>query len=294
MKKIIAILLAVLMLAATALAGTAMAAEKEDFIGEWHIKSMKQGAIEMDASLLAAMGQSATLTLNEDGTATLTMNEQSQEGTWAADGSEGTVLFGAENVITLEDGLLTVGNEEAGTVMVFSKEAAEAVDLTLGEAIEDAQLSDFDGKWNAIVYVAFGTPLPLSIMGADISITIGDGKVAVFEKVTDLETGEITDTMEKEFSAEIQEGGKLYVDFGGDNILEKIGMEASGISLTLHEGGRLSGTTPEIEEAVNTLRILSEGTENTSAEEAEGTEDGEAGESDDYSLDTYIILEKAE
>lgn len=280
MKRTIAVVTAVLMLVTLLLTGTVMAADQEELVGEWHIKNMKQGSVEMDASLLAAFGQDMVLTLNEDGTATQNMSGEIQEGTWSLDGEEGVIVFGTEAPFVLKDGDLVIGTEDV--TMTFSKEEAEAYDTTLAPAVEDTELSDFDGEWNATVYVALGAPLPLSVAGAEITLVIEEGKVTVFETVMDLNSGEVVDSMEIEFAAELEDDGTLFIDFDGENILEKIGMEASGISLTLHEDGRMSGTTPEILKAVETLRALSE---------ANGTSaSGEAG----LSVETYLLLERAE
>ena len=133
------------------------------------------------------------------------------------------------------------------------------------------------------------------MMGAEVSLSIEDGKALVSETVVNLEDrSEIIDSMEKEFPAALEEDGSVYIDFEGEKILDKIGMEASGVYLTLHEDGRISATTPEIREATETLKALSEGSENTSAEGAEGAGTESSGDSAGMSMDTYLILEKAE
>ena len=293
MKNTIAILSAVVLLVTALFAGTVMAAGQEDLYGEWHIKSMKQGDVEMEASVLTALGMDVLLTLGEDGTVTMNMQGQMQEGTWTFDGAGGIIQFEAEVPFVYEDGILEVGKD--GDFMTFSKEAADAIDVSLAPAVEGAQIDDFNGNWNATYYVAFGAPLPLVMMGAEVSLSIEDGKALVSETVVNLEDrSEIIDSMEKEFPAALEEDGSVYIDFEGEKILDKIGMEASGVYLTLHEDGRISATTPEIREATETLKALSEGSENTSAEGAEGAGTESSGDSAGMSMDTYLILEKAE
>lgn len=314
MKKMIAVLIAALMLATTVFAGAALAAD-EDPTGVWYMQSMKQDGTEMDASILTSMGMSMTLTLNEDGTASMSMTgqEEIQEGTWSFDGTTGVLSFGNELTFTVEDDTIIMeqpsdsleeGMEPA--VVVFGREPAEAASVSLAPAVEDPELSDFNGTWNATTYVAFGLPLPLSMSGADITMTLDEGKAQVTAITKDLNNhSEVIDTKEEEFAAELTNDGTLYVDFEGVAILEALQLEGSGIYLTLHEDGRLSGEIPEVTESMKAMSEMSAESENQAAEgaesaepaEGEGESEGEAdssGSSGGSALEAYLIFEKAE
>lgn len=327
MKRFIAVMIAVLMLAMTAFAGTAMADGEGDLAGVWYVQSMIQDGMEVDASFIVSMGMSITLTLNEDGTASMEMTGQDkQEGTWTSDGTTGTIAFASEIPFTVdgETIVMTQPNlelEEGQTapVMVFGREEPKAE--SMAPAVEGAKLSDFNGTWNATSIMTFGFPLPLAAMGGEITMTLDEGKAAVNVVTRDLENhGEIKDTMEKEFTAEMTDEGTLYVDFGGDDILSAIQMQGSGIYLTLHEDGRLSGEIPEVTEAMKEMQAMSEESANQAAEQAESAEpaegeaadaeepavsvegdsSGEAGDSGESassggeSMEMYLIFEKAE
>ena len=297
MKRIIAIISAAVMLTASVFAGTALAAEKEDIVGTWYIQSMKQGEIEMDASTLAAMGMNMTITLNEDETAVMdATGSESQEGTWSFEKS--TITFGNEVPFTIEDGQLIL--DQDGSTAVLGKEPAEAADTSLAPAVTDPKPEDFEGDWIGTTYAAFGIPLPLSLMGVGITVTIKDGKAFLHEDIIDLNNnGEVTESKDMEFDTELQEDGTLYIDFNGEDVLSQLGMDASGVNLTLHEDGRISATSPEI---IETLAMLAQLSEEINAETeddpeaapAEETEDTGDSDSDSYSMEMYLILEKAE
>ena len=299
MKRITAIICAAVMLAASVFAGTAFAAEKEDIAGTWYISKMVQSGIEMDASSIAAMGMNMILTLNEDGTAVMEMSgslEEAEEGTWSFE--DGIIDFGAEMTYTFEDGLLSLAQDDA--LIVFSREAAEAAAVSLAPAVADPKAEDFEGDWNANYYVAMGISMPLVMGGVKISVTIKDGKAFLHEEIIDLNNGgEITESKDMEFDATLEDDGTLYIDFNGEDVLDAIGMEASGVNLTMHEDGRISATSPEINEAIEALAALAAEVSASSEEDAQAAqteESEETGESDSgsYSLEMYLILEKAE
>lgn len=307
MKKIIAIVFAVIMLFTAAFAGPVFAEGEDDLTGVWNIQSMEQGGMKMEGALLSLMGMEVTLTLNEDGTAALTMNGESKEGTWTVDGVEGILDFGeAQLPFTVGEGTLSI--EQDGMTMNMSRDDAGNADAELAPAVTDPKLADFNGTWNAVSYVALGIPIPLETMGANITLIIEDGKIAVSGLFTGTGEGEEAEaeeaaeaeeetaqTLDVVFDAELKEDGVLYLDFAGSDILGQIGMEASGINLTLHEDGRMSGRIPEVTEALSSLSTL---TEETGDAEAEGTgdssADSEGGSSGSESMDMYLILEKAE
>lgn len=289
MKKIIAVLSAVIILTVTAFAGLTMA-EEADLTGEWNLQSMNQGGMEMNASLLSLLGMDMVLVLNEDGTATMTMmGGEEGVGTW----TESTITINEDEVpYRLEDGLLVM--EKDDEKMVFGREGGS--NSSLAPAVTVTDPAEFDGTWTAETYVAMGIALPLQDIGVQISLTIADGKAAVSEAVLDLENeGEVSDSMEAEFDAVLQEDGTLYIDFAGQDILGQLELEAAGINLTLHEDGRLSGTlpAPAAEEAAET--DAAEGESEGESEGDSGT-DSDGGSSGEESAEPamYLILVKAE
>jgi len=258
------------------------------------------------------MGMDFVLTLNEDGSATMSMMDGPSDGSWSFDGSKGILSFNDSPAeFTVEDGALIISNEDNS--MTFTRDAAAAV--SLAPAVADAELEDFNGEWKGTYYMAVGIPMPLSMMGAVVNVTIEDGTVSLAAEVpstesTDEEEGDgesRTVSVESEFTAELQEDGTLFVDFEGEDVLGGIGLNGSGAILTLHEDGKISCTTPEIIEGMKTLKEASAESENTEAEEAESAEaepegesegtEGEgasASDSSESSMETCLILELAE
>ena len=287
MKRKIAICIAAIM--AAALIYVPVMADGEDLAGTWYAQSMEQDGSIIDGSVMAAMGMSVTLTLNEDGTAALSMADQENTCTW-----EGTSLIMEDHTVPMEvaDGTLTI--DQNGAKMVFTKEPPKAADTSLAPVIENPELSDFDGTWNAVTYYAFGLPLPIKIsMGSDFTMVIKEGNVAYTERIYDLNNNsKLTETIEKEFTAKLDENGTLFVDFNGEEVLKNVVPGSSGIRLTLHEGDTLSGEIPELTETMEMIAAMSQGDENSEAETAEGSSDGSS--SGDMEMSAYIIFEKAE
>lgn len=289
MKKRMAIMLAALMV--SALISMPVMAEEADMAGTWYVQSMEMDGTQMDASVLALMGISYTLDLNEDGTAVLAMGEQKLEGTWDEEG-----LNTGANIVPLElvDGELKI--DQNGGVMIFSREAAEAEEFSMAPVVENPELSDFNGNWNAVTFVTLGVPLPIKLSAAtDINLQIQDGAVAYTEMIYDLNNNsELTETIEKEFTATLGDDGTLFVDFSDEHVLINIVGGASGIRLTLHEDGTISGDIPELLETMEMLAAMSQESENTDAEaaaEEEGSSDGSSG---GELLSSYFVFEKAE
>ena len=287
MKKIIALLAACLMIM-TMITGFTMAAE-EDVVGTWYAQSMEQDGQKVDASILASLGMDIVITLDEDGTATMKMAGQEMTGTW----SDGTIVFNdSPTQFELVDGQMKMGMN--GAELILGKEPPEAMDVNLAPAVENPELSDFNGTWNAAAYVTMGMPLPLNMMGTELSLDIKDGKAAYKEKTFDLNNPEDTNEIEKEFSAKLDDDGTLFVDFDGEEVLSLVAPGSSGIRLTLHEDGRISGEIPEVTEAMKMFAESSSGDENENAEGAEGTEGDSSSSSGESMLDVYIIFLKAE
>ena len=295
MKKLTALLAAFVMMFAL-ITGSAMASE-EDLTGIWYCELMEQDGQVVDGATMASMGMVTTVTLNEDGSAVLSMSGVDTEGTW----TDGAIEINGNSVpFEINDGKMTIGDTE--NTMILGREEPVPVDLTMAPAVEDPELSDLNGTWNVTSYVAMGLSLPLkTVSGIDVSIDFQDGTAVYKETDYDTETHtEVTGTIELEIPAEIDEDGTIFLDFGGEKALESISPGASGIRLTLHEDGRISGEIPELNETLEMLKGYSEAVQNESAEEAEGTEAEEEGGSSGGSssgeemFTAFFIFEKAE
>lgn len=295
MKKLTALMAAFVMMFAL-ITGSAMASE-EDLTGIWYCELMEQDGQVVDGATMASMGMVTTVTLNEDGSAVLSMSGVDTEGTW----TDGAIEINGNSVpFEINDGKMTIGDTE--NTMILGREEPVPVDLTMAPAVEDPELSDLNGTWNVTSYVTMGLSLPLKIVsGIDVSIVFQDGTAVYKETDYDTETHtEVTGTIELEIPAEIDEDGTIFLDFGGEKALESISPGASGIRLTLHEDGRISGEIPELNETLEMLKGYSEAAQNESAEEAEGTEADEEGGSSGGSssgeemFTAFFIFEKAE
>ena len=281
MKKILAILIAAVLALSTC--GVALAEEAADSpVGVWYLQSMEQQeGMQMDATVLSSMGMTLTLTLNEDGTAVMNMSGTEQEGTWTEDG---TLNFGETPLtFSVEDGQLQF--EQNGSKAVFGPEPAETKTYEITPAVTDPALEDFNGNYKAVIYYAMGMQLPMNVLGVDFSLDIQDGKVAFTETDYDRENGyAVSGTVEKEFTAEVAEDGTLFVDFAGEEVLTALNLPVSGIHLTLHEDGLVTGNIPEIDqqmkEQTEQLQAMSEASqaEGETAESAEGESPAEEAE----------------
>ena len=301
MKKIIAILVAAILTLSMS-AGFVMAAE-EELTGVWYAQSMESEGLTMDASTLASMGMNITVTLNEDGTAVVAMAGQAMEGVWD---EEGIDVNESKIPYQLVDGQLIV--ENGGSTLVLGREEPEALDTTLAPVVENPEISDFDGVWNPLTYVNMGFALPTMIMGFDISLDIKNGEVALTEVHYDLaDNFAETEKIEKNLTAQLNDDGTLFVSFDGEELLTSMVNGASGIVLTLHEDGRMSGEIPELNEQMKMIEEMLADSENESAEENESADDAEGGvsvgvdtgasdgsSSGGFSMTAYLIFEKAE
>lgn len=304
MKKVIAVVFAVIMLAAAIFTGPVMAAEEEDLTGEWYIQSLQEGAVVMDYAFLSALGANMVLTLNEDGTARMESAGSVQEGTWSAE--EGIIHFETDCPFSLEDGKLTI-QYDTQTALFGREEAGN--ESALASVVTDAEAGDFEGKWKAATYSGLGMTLPLSALGIEITLNIAEGKAAVREVFMDTsEEGKVTDTVELEFDVEMKENGVLYVDFNGQDVLGRLNLTADGIDMTLLEDGKLRGTIPETtglsdlidgmadmaEGMAGAIEVTEDAAEDAKEKPAVDTGDSDNGSSGGESMDTYILFEKAE
>ena len=125
MKKILAVLLAAILLCSLC-GATALAEKYEEIFGEYTLINMLSADSDEDMTemvqAMAAMGMSATLLVNEDGSAVMDMFGEQQELSFDFDAQ--TVSDGEEVIPYSFDGEeLIIGNEEQG--FVFSKAGVE-------------------------------------------------------------------------------------------------------------------------------------------------------------------------
>lgn len=216
MKKIVAILLALMLCLSTALA------ENADVIGTWYLNTMVAEGMSMNP---ASLGIDMTMTLNEDKTATMDIAGEVAEGQWAIENEKYAVTFeGDPLAFVLQDGNLVADQE--GVQMVFGREKEEVVAFVLGEAKTDATMADYNGTWNATLVDFLGMQMNVADMDMRMQVTVADGKVTVLEgEGEEGTTGEGTATVED---------GALAITFEGDT-------EAT--LLQLHEGDVLAWVT---------------------------------------------------
>ncbi len=283
MKKLIAAALAALMIASPSFSAHVYAAEA-DLFGEWYLSSMQQGEEVYDASILAMMGMTATMTLNEDGTAVVAMGEEGTEGTWTMENGEGTITLvedgePTDSAMSLVDGQIVISADEDMT-MTFGREMPEAETVEVGAVVENPELADFNGTWNGNTAFFFGMTLPLNMLGEEFTLTIEDGTIQYHHVGTSYEAGE-EETEEAE-EAEAEEPAQIVEDFtlqgelvDGALVVENGGDEGTvNLSLKLHENGYMTDGYTEPAET---------------EEAAEGEEEEES-----FDFRYYVIYEKAE
>lgn len=213
MKKLAAILLALLLCMGLALA------ETEDLTGTWHLNEVISGEISINPGVL---GMDMSITLNADGTASGDVAGATGEGTWTMeDGNVVVTMTGDPLTFVLEDGNLVCTLE--GSKMVFGREKAEASKVELGEALSDVALEDFNGQWNATIVDMMGMQIPVADMGMQMVITIADGQVTMTEG-----EGEAATTATGEA---VLENGVLTVKTENDE---------DNLPLTIHENGMMA------------------------------------------------------
>lgn len=218
MKKIVAILLALMLCLGTALA------ENADVIGTWYLNTMVTDGMSINP---ASLGIELPMTLNEDKTATMDIGGEVTEGQWAIENEKYVVTFEGDPqplVFVLQDGNLVADQE--GVQMVFGREKEEVAAFVLGEAKTDATMADYNGTWNATLVDFSGMQMNVADMDMRMQVTVADGKVTILEgEGEEGTTGEGTATVED---------GVLAITFEGDT-------EAT--LLQLHEGDVLAWVT---------------------------------------------------
>ncbi len=160
MKKLLATLIALMMLVSAAVCGAV--AETADIIGEWY------GSI---------FGLSMTMTLHEDGTYTMSMaGEEADSGTWSFDGTTLTTDEGTDGEAAFAYDGESLSASMEGMDFVFTREPIATFEPA--PARTDAALEEFSGSWNATTIGIMGMYLSPDVIGAGISLDI-DGTTVV-------------------------------------------------------------------------------------------------------------------
>ena len=167
---------------------------------------------------------------------------------------------------------------------IKSDEEAETVAFSLAPAVENSELSDFDGEWKAVLMVSAGIQIPMDMVSSDIVLSIEEGKVILAKSIVDQTNGgELLDTMEVECDFDFTEDGEFYVDFNGADVFRNYDFTiCKGMYLTLHEDGKMSGVLPDMDSG--------ESSGESSAEQNESADDTTDGEED--APGTYLVFER--
>lgn len=160
MKKLLGVLAAFACAFACCLAlvgcGGEDTAQAKEFIGTWNLESVTAESSELkvtasDVALMRSFGNTASLTLNADGTANFTLFEIDTECEWSVKDSTSALLMidGQKVDLTIdEEGILKMsqGGEEAILFTKYDPEAEkEAVQAAEGgQYADDAGSSDAD------------------------------------------------------------------------------------------------------------------------------------------------------
>ena len=173
MKKIAAILLALLVCLGVALA------EETDFTGTWYATEIVMG--EMNISV-ASLGMDMSLTLQADGTGVSASGGESAECTWVMENGSAVVTSDGESMaFTLVDGKLVT--EQEGAYLYFEREKAEVETYVPAEAKADAAMADYNGVWDAVIAEMLGMQMSVEAMGMSMQVVVNDGAVMLVEGV---------------------------------------------------------------------------------------------------------------
>lgn len=197
---------------------------EEDVTGEWYLTEIIMGD---ESTNPAAFGMDMTMSLAADGSATLTSavgeESESEAGTWALADNYLTITAesGEPAEFVLEDGLLK--SDLGGMVMIFSREAPEA--LVLPQPVAAAGEEDFLGTWVVTSIGAGDVLMPAATFGLVSQMTIEPGKAVE-------SSGEGDAAVTTEYATEFADGVlKLTSDLGIETVLEL--NDNGGLSSTL-------------------------------------------------------------
>lgn len=170
MKKLTAVLLALLMMLSCAVAETV------DFSGAWYLVKASAQGMELDPSVL---GMEMVLDLKADGSAELRMTgEETDSGaTWVANDNGVVVTDSTGDAMALvyTGDQLVMEMDDVG--MYFAREAAAAPAAEGGDYVADAVIDDFQGSWNGVAVEMMGMEMPLDAMDATASVKVDGLKV---------------------------------------------------------------------------------------------------------------------
>lgn len=168
MKKLMAILLAVLMLCGA----VAMA---EDLTGVWALHSAQAYGMTISA---ADLGMEASFELRADGSCLMKMDGDDTIGKWhEADGKVYIDDNSDELCFTMKEGKL-VSDEFDGVVMIFARADGAAAAPAAAPAAA-AGMADFEGEWVFTYAETMGISLSAEEMGMDWTLTVKNGVVSM-------------------------------------------------------------------------------------------------------------------
>lgn len=239
MKKIIALLVAMIMLFTMAIAEDATTPEltEENFYGAWYATQLITDGV---AYSYAEFGTKVRLDLNKDGTGSLWQSEEDAlDINWRVD-EDGTIRFAdpINQVDTFEikmqeDGTLVLGETEDISI-TFARSMEEPVDYA--KPIEAENITDFDGQY-ALTAVS-GEGYSVAAEKADELLA----PLGVTSTAINIASG-MVEFLGREAKQAAFTEGKLFIDGGNKDIpafnititkLEDKGIAADWLGLTLY------------------------------------------------------------
>lgn len=239
MKKIIALLVAMIMLFTMAIAEDATTPEltEENFYGAWYATQLITDGV---AYSYAEFGTKVRLDLNKDGTGSLWQSEEDAlDINWRVD-EDGTIRFAdpINQVDTFEikmqeDGTLVLGETEDISI-TFARSMEEPVDYA--KPIEAENITDFDGQY-ALTAVS-GEGYSVAAEKADELLA----PLGVTSTAINIASG-MVEFLGREAKQAAFTEGRLFIDGGNKDIpafnititkLEDKGIAADWLGLTLY------------------------------------------------------------
>ena len=144
MKKLMALLLALMMMMGCAALGEAAV----NYVGTWVLTVLETPEMKMDMALLKQLGMGMTMTLNEDGTMYIDTMGVKEEGTWVVtetgiaitDDEETLQIAYVNDMLRIEDdgAAMLLTREGAAEEAAPAATSAEAVDFVAGYWVLDS------------------------------------------------------------------------------------------------------------------------------------------------------------
>lgn len=221
MKKLLAMLLALLLLGCTAFAET-----MDNYVGAWILMKVEMLGLPVDP---ATVGVSAHMELYDDGTCLLEMNDETENGTWAVaeGGITTTDAAGKVDTYELKDGNLVM--DEIGMKLIFVPYAP----------LSGLSQEDFNGVWEFSYMEVYDYQTmaqdfhDAEEMDVKITITLADGKCRLEETAEG-----VTEVYEAECIMDAFEDGAsvMYCMFLDENGVQ----DGSGMMLMMYPGDELT------------------------------------------------------